>query len=179
MSRVRVYCAVSLDGYLAGPDGDLSWLDHTSPIQAGPGSLDFDAFLGEIGCIVMGRTTYDVVAAMDVDWPYGDVPVLVPTHRPLTDAPASVRPVAGSIEALCTLAQGEAGTQDVYLDGGSLITQALDAGLVDEMVITTVPIWIGAGIPLYQGSQRHRLHVESTARYGPYVQTWLRPVDPC
>ena len=56
--RVRVYCAMSVDGFLAGADDDLDWLDTSAPRGPHhPDVLEFDAFLGEVGAMVMGRRT--------------------------------------------------------------------------------------------------------------------------
>src|SRR5690349_5752364 len=100
--------ACSLDGYIAGVNNDLTWLncDHSQPndLPNDENFLQFDTFMSEVGCLLMGRTTYDVIANMG-QWVYGDVPVLVATRRPI-DNPISttVSAVSGSIEDLIHLA---------------------------------------------------------------------------
>lgn len=172
-NKVRVYVASSLDGFIAGPDGDLSWLPGPSdsePGQAETGAargdgLSFEAFLGEVGAILMGRTTYDVVSGFGGPWPYGELPVLVATSRPLDgDHPASVRPVEGTIVELVASARHTAGAGDVYLDGGALIRQAADAGVLDEVIVTIVPIALGRGVPLFAGLQK-RLALELVSHH--------------
>lgn len=169
-SRVRVYMACSLDGFIAGPDDDLSWLEPSGEEPKVPppptGAVEFDAFMNEVGVLLMGRRTYDVVASLG-SWIYGETAVLVVTHRPLPPSPASVRPVAGDIAALVTRAKEVAGDKDVYLDGGALIRQALDADLVDEMIITFIPILLAGGTRLFDGlvSRRSLEFVEHHA-YG-------------
>lgn len=157
--RVRVYMACSLDGFIAGPNDDLEWLhvDRKAPgdLAPDPAALRFEPFLSEIGAMLMGRTTYEVIAKMGV-WPYGALPVLVATRRPLppTSEPSSaqtVRAVSGPIETLIAEARAVAGERDVYLDGGDLIRQALNAGLVDEITATIVPVLLGAGTRLFDG----------------------------
>ena len=64
MSRVRVFIACSLDGFIAGPNDDLSWLPQ--PPEGSDDDYGWGDFIGSIGCLLMGRATYDVVAAMDV-----------------------------------------------------------------------------------------------------------------
>lgn len=158
--RVRVYLAMSLDGYIAGPDDDLSWLDGHSndPAAASAtGGLGFAAFLEQVGAMVMGRRTYDVVAGFPPPWPYGSLPVLVATHRPLPPvAGANARAVSGDIDALLDAARAEAGGKDVYLDGGVVIRQAVERDLVDEYVLTVVPVALGRGIPLFAGLSARR-----------------------
>lgn len=151
-SRVRVYLGCSLDGCIAGPDDDLSWLheDGDGEPPPRPDALDFATFMGQIGAMLMGRRTYDVVAGMGV-WPYGETPVLVATRRPLEAPQPTVRAVAGDIVELIAEARAVAGERDVYLDGGALVRQALDAGRVDEMVLTYLPILLGDGIRLFDG----------------------------
>ena len=105
----------------------------------------------DVGAMLMGRRTYDVVASMDIPWPYGDTPVLVATHRPLTDPPASVRAISGDIDTLVRAAQACAGEKDVYLDGGALVRSALEAGLVDELTLTMLPVVLGEGVRLFDG----------------------------
>jgi dihydrofolate reductase len=151
--RVRVFCAVSLDGFLAGVNDDLSWLPGPSDDGDDGG---FAAFLSEVGALLMGRRTYDVVAGFDVPWPYGERAVLVATHQPLPEARPQVRAVAGPIHALVAQARDAARGQDVYVDGGHLVRDALDAGLVDELTLTLVPVVLGQGIPLFAGCSARR-----------------------
>lgn len=178
--RVRVYIATSLDGYIAGPDDALDWLPAPSADTALPdGVLGFEAFLAQVGAIVMGRRTYDVVTGLD-GWFYGDLPILVPTHRPLPPARPSVRAVHGPIDAILDDAIALAAGKDVYVDGGATIRAALDAGRVDELVITVVPVVLGAGIPLFAGvTRRHALEIVSHRDHPPgMVQIVARPAGP-
>jgi dihydrofolate reductase len=155
MSRVRVFIACSLDGFIAGPNDELDWLSSGS----GAAEDTFAPFLAEVGALLMGRRTYDVVIGF-ADWPYGEKPVLVATTKPLTAKRASVRAIGGSIAELVEQAKQVAGERDVYIDGGALIRSALDAGLIDELVVTVIPIVLGAGLPLFAGvGRRHPLEL--------------------
>lgn len=172
MSRVRVFIATSLDGFIAGTDDDLSWLP-----QHGAGAEDtYTPFMAEIGALLMGRRSHDVVRGFPGPWPYA-VPVLVATHRPLVDPPPGVVAVAGSIAELVERAREVAGPKDVYLDGGALIRAAIDADLVDLATVTLVPVMLGAGIPLFAGvTRRHALELESARPIGAgMVQMTYRP----
>ena len=180
--RVRVFLASSLDGFIAGPDDDLSWLPTDEELinstDADPDGLEYDEFIAGVGALLMGRRTYDVVRGFDVPWPYGDRPVLVATHRPLDDDPPStVSAVSGAIEALIAQAKDLAGSLDVYLDGGTLIRQAAEAGLIDDLTITLAPIALGSGHPLFAGmAARYRLEIASHHRSaGGMLQMRLRP----
>ena len=180
--KVRVYIACTLDGFIAGPGDDLSWLPGADGGEAldvaqDPNALSYDAFMADIGAMLMGRRTYDFAERFEGDWPYGDVPVLVPTHRPLSPASATVRAVEGDIASLVVLAKEAADGKDVYIDGGELIRQALDANLVDDVVMTMVTVAIGSGRPLFAGvEQRHKFKVIGHHTFGPgMLQLHLHP----
>ncbi len=185
MGMVRAYLATSLDGFVAGENDDLGWLEPrppgSPPIAVEPwasregDALEFDDFLTRVGCLLMGRRTYDVVAGFE-EWPYGDVPMLVATHRPLDAAPPTVAAAAGDLGDLIASARALAGEKDVYLDGAAMVREALDRGLLDHLVMTVVPTVLGRGIPLFSGvSGRRHLTVERVARFGEgLVQVHLR-----
>lgn len=176
-SRVRVYCATSLDGFIAGEGDDLSWLPDSGHEGPGPGALTYEAFMADVGAMLMGRRTYDVVRGFDVPWPY-EVPVLVASHRQLeADAPAGARRVEGSIERLVEEAKSAARGRDVYIDGGVIIRQACEANLVDELVITLAPVALGNGHSLFGGLEaRLGLEIVNVARFsGGMVQLHLVP----
>lgn len=157
MSRVRVYLGCSLDGCIAGPAHDISFLNEYTPDPEAPAGrgLSFEAFLDDVGALLMGRRTYQVPLDYDA-WHYGSRPVLVATHHPLPPAPGggTAWAVQGPIEALIAQAKEAAQGKDVYLDGGDLVRQGLDAGLVDELCLTFLPIVLGRGIRLWEGLQR-------------------------
>lgn len=174
MGRVRVFIATSLDGFIAGPNDDLSWLPQ--PSADAPSDYGYAAFMADVGALLMGRTTYEIVVGFGGAWPY-PVPVLVASSRSLTPAHASVRAVAGDIGTLIEQARATAGERDVYLDGGTLIRQASDAGLIDELTLTVVPVILGAGTPLFAGvEQRRRFALISSKAFDDgLVQLRYRP----
>lgn len=174
LGRTRVFIATSLDGFIAGPGDDLSWLPQ--PSGDPPADFGYAAFMADVGAVLMGRTTYEVVLGFGGAWPFA-VPVLVASSRPLTSPPASVRGISGDIAALLEQAHAAAGGRDVYLDGGTLIRQASDAGLIDELTLTLVPVILGAGTPLFAGvEQRRRFErISSEALGDGLVQVRYRP----
>lgn len=172
MGRVRVFIACSLDGFIAGPGDDLTWL----PAPSADTDYGYADFMREVGALLMGRNTYRVVEGFEGPWPYGDCPVLVATRRPLEPKAGSVRAVQGPITDLVARARAVAGDKDVYLDGGDLIRQGLDADLVDELIVSIVPTILGAGSPLFAGSpRRHGLTLVSSQAFpSGLVQLTLR-----
>jgi len=129
----------------------------------------------------MGRRTYDVVVGFDGPWPYGDLPVHVATTRPLTDASATVTPVEGEIAQLVTDALAAASGRDVYVDGGTMVRATLAAGLLDDLVVTMLPVVLGEGVRLFEGTTLDAtegptdLTVVDVAKYGDgFVQVHYR-----
>ncbi|MCA9630679.1 MAG: dihydrofolate reductase family protein [Myxococcales bacterium] len=185
-SKLRVYIATSLDGFIAGPDDDLSWLTGAEPGEtpsAPPapdpesGALSLEDFLAEVGCVLMGRRTFDVVQGFGGEWFYGELPMLIATSREFSCDRPQVQARRGDIQQLVKQALELARGKDVYIDGGNLIRQALDARLVDDVVVTLAPVVLGEGIPLFAGAaQRHQF--ETLGHYpfpGGMVQWHLRP----
>ena len=185
MGRIVGYLAMSLDGLIAGPNDELEWLER--PRESGlplataawaataPAGLEFDDFLASVGCIVMGRRTYDVVAGFDGPWAYGDVPLLVATSRPFTTDRTTVEAISEGTEAIIARARELAGDRDVYVDGGATIRSVLDAKLLDHLVLTIQPTALGEGIPLFTGLVNPaEFAVEKVERWGPgFVQIHL------
>lgn len=168
--RASVYIATSLDGYIARSDGSLDWLGVAEENE----DYGFAAFMESVDALVMGRNTYDAVMAMG-EWPYGYTLVIVLTHRPL-DIPADLTGVVEATE-LGPLELAEEldrrGIEHVYIDGGTTIRSFLEADLVQRLTITTIPVLIGAGIPLFgpqEGDIRLRL-VDSIAYTNGLVQS--------
>jgi dihydrofolate reductase len=167
-ARARVFIACSLDGSIAGPEDDLSWLfDESAEGDSEPGAVAYDAFIRDIGAMLIGRRTHDAVLGFRGPWPYGDLPVFVATSRPLDPPAPTVRAVSGPLDEMLEAAKEAADGKDVYVDGGDLIRQMLDAGLIDDMIVTIAPHILGGGIPLFAGAAaRHRLEFTGHYRYG-------------
>lgn len=146
--EVRVFVGISLDGFIAGDGGDLSWLD----VCAGESTAatGYDALLATADTLLMGRRTWEAIRGFE-PWPYPGKRVAVATHRPL-QARHGEQAVSGPVpEMLATLAAQ--GARVVYLDGGALVSQALDAGCVSELTLSIVPVVLGRGIRLFQGER--------------------------
>jgi dihydrofolate reductase len=142
-----VYIATSLDGYIAAEDGGLDWLQE-APNPEGS-DFGFGAFMDRIDALVMGRNTYETVLTFG-DWPYSK-PVFVVSST-LRDVPAHladrVEIVKGEPQNL--VAQlADRGFKSLYIDGGVTIQRFLAADLIDELIITRVPILLGGGYPLF------------------------------
>lgn len=139
--------ASSLDGFVAAPGDDLDWL-----LQFGfePFQEHHDRFFAGVGALVMGSTTYEWLLAHDDTWAYPDLPTWVFTTRelPVPDG-AEVQFVSGSVADHQSVLERAAGDRDVWVVGGGLLAaQYQQAGLLDELRVTVMPIALGAGAPL-------------------------------
>lgn len=144
----HVFIAVSLDGYIARPDGDIGWLLERDDPTEDHGYADF---IADKNMIVMGRGSYEKVLTFDA-WPY-DRPVLVLSKQLAgTQVPEALQGKVRFSDLTPAEAMMEMERQNVrrvYVDGGQLVQSFLRNRLIDDMVITTVPVLIGAGRPLF------------------------------
>lgn len=153
--KCSVYVATSIDGFIAKRDGDIQWLHDPKYASAKLNGLEYDDFIATVDTIVMGRNTYEKVRTFGV-WPYECVPVVVLTTRPM-DIPKELE---GKIRVenrtplqLASMLESE-GKRHLYIDGGLTIQSFLNAGLIDEMTITRIPILLGSGISLFGESEK-------------------------
>lgn len=168
--KISVYIAVSLDGFIARKDGGLDWLP---PGSDGDEDFGYAEFISSIDFIVMGRNTFEKVLTFG-NWPYTKK-VIVLTSKNLTLPPE----LTDKVETL-HLSPRELvhqmdirGAKGIYLDGGITIQRFLREGLVDEITITTIPILIGEGLPLF-GSLKKDIKLElinSSSFKNGFVQT--------
>lgn len=142
-----VYIAQSLDGYIAGPNGELDWLNNIP----NPDNDDFGfaEFMNKIDALVVGRNTFEMVLSFGV-WMYTK-PVYVASST-LKSIPPDYADKAKIINAsppeMVTTLKNK-GLSNLYIDGGALIQSFLCHNLIDKLIITTIPILLGAGIPLF------------------------------
>src|SRR5262245_6335011 len=179
LPECAVFVGVSLDGFIARPNGDLDWL-------MGDGGSDsaehgYNEFIAGIDAIVMGRRTFEKVLTFG-KWYYGNKRVVVLSHRPIDLSVAQARGgvvdlMAGSpAEIASTLVAS--GTGHLYVDGGITVQQFLRAGLIQRLIISRLPVLIGEGIPLFGSLPRDiRLRHIATRTYpGGMVQSEYRIV---
>jgi len=147
MRRVRYQVAMSLDGYIAGPDDDFDWI----PMDP---EIDFAALYGQFDTFLMGRRTFEVMARMGDQNPTAGVETIVFSRTLRQEDHPGVTIVAG--EPAETLAELRAQPgKDIWLfGGGSLFRGLLDAGLVDTVEIAVVPVLLGGGIPMLPAPAR-------------------------
>jgi dihydrofolate reductase len=171
--KASVFIATSLDGFIARADGDIGWLSEGGS-DGGSEDYGYKAFMDTVDVLVMGRKTYEKVLTF-AGWPYGSKPVVVlssnPVHIP--------QPVAASVESMART-PGELvhclarrGIGHIYVDGGKTIQRFMEAGCIQQLIITVIPLLIGNGIPLF-GPLTHDVrlrHIETRQFANGFVQS--------
>ncbi|WP_104092549.1 dihydrofolate reductase family protein [Arthrobacter sp. GMC3] len=144
-----VFIGTSLDGYIAKPDGDLTWLTDPTPRPHTIGSaahpaLTWENFYPNVDTLVMGRTTYETVLTFHA-WPFDGKRVIVLSRT--SEGDERVQVVRSVVEARELLSYEGAGR--VYIDGGRTIQSFLAAGLIDEITVSIAPVLLGRGSRLF------------------------------
>ena len=174
MSKVFSAHAVSVDGYITGRgpgagrglgDGTtlFDWyFDGDTPSQvfdgfrlSEPSSRVFDALAGRVGAIVAGRNTYEDSDRFGGGSPHPTAPLFVLSHRPAPEMTERQTLLTTGIADAIAAARRAAGDKDVGLMGGGVVTEALAAGLVDEVVLHQVPVLLGGGRPFFEALPGH------------------------
>jgi len=148
--RVSVFIATSLDGYIAGPDGDIDWLNNASAEVPEDDDLGYAAHMESVDIMVMGRKSYEKVLSFG-DWPYGELPMLVLSRNEITFPEQIPNCVTHSSESPREIVERleSQGIKHIYVDGGVTIQRFLAGGLISDITITLIPVLLGAGIPLF------------------------------
>ena len=178
MARVLYSAAMSLDGYIAGPGGDMTWLAR----HFGP-DPDAEELASGAGALLVGARTYrgdDPNAGTDAEGAFGGTwsgPTIVVTHHPDAAPPPDVTFV-GTVEEGLDRARAAAGDRDVHILGADLARQCLALGAVDEVAVSVVPEMIGDGVRLFHEAGGMSVQLERTRLTGlPHTTTlWYRVV---
>ena len=158
MMAASVFIGMSVDGFIARPNGDLDFLP-----PGGGEPHGYDEFMASVDALVIGRKTFETVLAFP-EWPYGKKRVVVLSSRPLDFSGVrggNVEQMSGTpAEIVSKLAAS--GAKHAYIDGGITIQRFLRGGLIQRLIITRVPVLIGEGIPLF-GTLPHDIRLRHVA----------------
>lgn len=147
MTKVQYYVASTIDGFIADSHDKLDWL-----LQFGFEAYQehYDAFMADVGALVMGARTYDFVLTEGGSWSYGRLPTWVLTHRELPGIPgADIRFTAEPVPEVHAELVAAAGEKNVWVvGGGEVAAQFADLGLIDELWLTVMPVVLGSGRPV-------------------------------
>ena len=144
--KTTVYVGTSLDGFIARKDGDIDWLVKYQNKEVHD---SYNEFISRIDAMVIGRGTFEKVLSFP-EWPYEKKVFVLST---------SLKQIPGTLNEKVTLVAmkpaallnylSDKGFSNIYVDGGKVIQSFLKANLIDELTISTVPVLIGSGIPLF------------------------------
>lgn len=167
---VIYYLATSLDGYIADPNGDISWLnDYFIP------ELGFHDFISRVDSIIMGRHTWDKIQSFG-DWPYGKIPGTIATNSPLEETEAPVTVAAGAPDEILAVAKAKKPGPCWITGGANLASQFLESGTLTRIDLFTIPIVLGEGTSAFCNKQHVSLDLIDSQTYPKgIVRTSWRP----
>lgn len=165
-SKVVLYLAVSLDGYIARSNGSVDWLFD---VEGDGGDNGYAKFYGRIGALIMGRLTYEEMLKLSEEFPYKGKPCYVVARSEQPPSP-NVTFTAEDLASLVPNVKAEA-NGDVWLVGGGQLAKAfLEKGLLDQIEMTVIPKILGEGIPLFpEGTASTRLKLVTAEPMGQMV----------
>ena len=148
MRKIVLYSAVTIDGLIARPDGRVDWLDAYGTDPGGSDYGDAD-FIAGIDTTIMGSETYRVTKKLGGIKAMANYENYVLTRKKDRTAEKHVTFLTDDIPAFVGALKKRSGGNIWLLGGGQANTLLLDAGLIDEMILTVVPVVLGEGIPLF------------------------------
>lgn len=153
MKKIKVFIAVSLDGYIARPDGGMDWLAGLNA----PALKEFKdkVFYDSIDTILMGNGTYQEITSFDVDWPYKDKTAYVLSRRKDNLPPkTNISYLTENVLEYIRQIKRQDGKDIWLLGGGQTIKLLLNHDLVDELHLCYIPVMFGDGIPLFPSGMK-------------------------
>lgn len=175
-SKVTIHMVSSLDGFIEKKDRDVSWMESSDSYDKGItlNDEDVEEFIKTIDCYVMGARTYEL--ALELGWPYGDIPVFVLTHRDLPVERKSVEFCSGDLNELVN-DRLKPNYINIWLVGGAMLTKEfIRMGLADDIRITIVPVILGEGTLFFDYiGQELPLHLNDVTAYkNGMVELWYQ-----
>ena len=169
--KISVYVGTSLDGFIARKDGDIDWL---TPYASEEVVDAYNRYMTRIDGIVLGKGTYEKVLTFP-SWPYEKKAFLLSTTIKHIPADLSDKVTLLSMEPKALLGHlSNMGLNRLYIDGGKVIQSFLKEDLVDELIISRVPVLIGSGIPLFDfiDADLHFKHVRTETASNGLVRSY-------
>ena len=173
-SKITIHMVSSLDGFIAKKDGSISWLQSTDNYEKGVILTEESIadLLKSIDCYVMGSRTYE--HALELGWPYGEVPVIVLTHRELKTERDNVEFCSGDLENLVN-DRLKPIYKNIWIVGGAFLTRDfIRLQLADDLIISIMPVVLGDGKLFFDYiGQEQRLHLKDVTAYKDgMVEMW-------
>ena len=160
--KVIVYIAASLDGYIARPGDDLSFL---SLVEVPGEDYGYEDFKKSVDTVIMGRKTFDWVVAQTGGVPHPDTETFIITRTGRPDI-GKTRFYTGSLPELILRLKAAPG-KNIYCDGGAeIVTELLRQSLIDDIILSVIPILLGGGTRLFKdGCPEQKLTLVSTQSF--------------
>jgi len=147
--KVVLYIAMSLDGFIAGKNDELDFLTQ---VEKEGEDYGYAQFIETIDTVVMGRKTYEIVLSFGVGFPHADKKSYILT-RTSRDTEANVNFFNGNINTLIDDLKKTDG-KNIFIDGGAEVVHSLlKDRLIDELIISIIPVLLGDGIRLFKGEE--------------------------
>lgn len=144
--RLVLYIAMSLDGYIAKPNDDLSFLSIVEKDGEDYGYFDF---ITSIDTVIIGRRTYDWVMNQVTEFPHSDMDTFVLTRTPRASV-GKTNFYTGDLKSLVLSLKSQDG-KNIFVDGGAeIVHELLKFNLIDDLIISIIPTMIGDGIRLFK-----------------------------
>ncbi|SFT90774.1 dihydrofolate reductase [Lishizhenia tianjinensis] len=160
--KVILYISCSLDGYIAKPNDDLSFLN---PMMVEGEDYGYTDFVQTIDTVIVGRKTYDWVVKEVGYFPHQDKESYIVTSQP-KESLGLTHFYTGSLKELVRSLKSRAG-KNIYCDGGAqLVNNLLKEDLLDEIILSIIPITLGQGVKLFEeGIPEHVLELHETKSF--------------
>jgi dihydrofolate reductase len=160
--KVIVFIAMSADGFIAGPDDDLSWL---SVVETPGEDYGYGDFIQTVDTVIMGRKTYDKVLTFGTGFPHKERKCFVVT-RTRAGKDENVEYYNGQLPHLIALLQSQEG-KHIFCDGGSeVISELMNHDLIDRFIISIIPVFLGSGTLLFRnGRTRQNLRLQQSTTF--------------
>jgi len=147
--KVILYIAMSLDGYIAKPDGNLDFL---TVVEEEGQDYGYATFIDSVDTVIIGRKTYDKIISLGSGFPHNDKEVFVITRTPRPTI-GSGQFYTGNLKELIMSLKSKPGT-NIFVDGGAeIVNELLKDNLIDEFYISIIPVLLGEGISLFKGGR--------------------------
>jgi dihydrofolate reductase len=165
VTRTQYFVAASVDGFIADADGRLDWLFQFNDVDGL--TAHYEAFLAGVGALAMGAATYEFLLATGHPWPYAGLPTWIFTHRARPGVEgADLRFTDDDVGAVHeAMVRAAAGKHVWLVGGGNLVAQFARRGLLDELLLTVVPVVLGSGAPLLPAAVAGPLDLTDVTRF--------------
>jgi dihydrofolate reductase len=175
MRKVILYISMTLDGMIADLSDGLSFLEPYDGLTWVKDS--YDALLFKTDTLLIGRSTYEVIQSFDIPWPYPDHQCYVYGQKKMSSEVATF--IHEDATSHVTRLKQHHGKDIWLVGGGKLIQSLLESKMIDEMIITIIPVVLGSGIPLFSSSYSKRFFdlVDTKTGSGLVMLTYHKQID--